>query len=144
MHEFDRRSALMLGFATTGSLLLAERAAAQPYRPDEGRQIEPGVRAVDVSERAAMPGRDSVLPPYKRIIVRDVVCQPGASHKSDSMRNDMICQCIEGEMRIDHRVGDAFAVKRGDVWTCVKGQPEDVVNTGTGPAIMRVINLLPA
>ena len=34
--------------------------------------------------------------------------------------------------------------KKGDVWTCVKGEPEDVDNLGTTVAIMRVIHLLPA
>jgi quercetin dioxygenase-like cupin family protein len=62
--------------------------------------------------------------------------------KSDSMMNDMICQCIDGEMRIDHRGGHAFTVKKGNVWTCVKGEPEDVANIGNSTAIMRVIDLL--
>ena len=126
MHDIDRRSTLMLGFASTGVVLLAEGAAAQPYRPDEGIERSPGVRIVNASERASMAGRESVLPAYKRIVVRDIVYQPGAMSKSDSMMNDMICQCIDGEMRIDHRGGHAFTVKKGNVWTCVKGEPEDV------------------
>jgi quercetin dioxygenase-like cupin family protein len=144
MHEIDRRSTLILGFATAGAAFLAEGAAAQPYRPDEGIERSPGVRIVNVSERASMAGRESVLPAYKRIVVRDIVYQPGAMSKSDSMMNDMICQCIDGEMRIDHRGGHAFTVKKGNVWTCVKGEPEDVANTGNSTAIMRVIDLLPA
>jgi uncharacterized cupin superfamily protein len=28
---------------------------------------------------------------------------------------DMVCQCIDGEMRLDHRDGHAFTVKKGDV-----------------------------
>ena len=48
------------------------------------------------------------------------------------------------EMRIDHRDGHPFTVKKGDVWTCVKGEPEDTDNTGNSVAIMRTINLLPA
>ena len=143
MHEIDRRSSLTLGLATAGAALLAEGAAAQPYRPDEGTETRhPGVRIVNVSERPSMAGRESVLPAYKRIVVRDLVYQPGATSKSDSMMNDMVCQCIDGEMRIDHRGGHAFTVKKGDVWTCVKDEPEDVTNTGNSVAIMRVINLL--
>jgi hypothetical protein len=72
MHDIDRRSTLMLGFASTGVVLLAEGAAAQPYRPDEGLERSPGVRIVNVSERASMAGRESVLPAYKRIVVRDI------------------------------------------------------------------------
>jgi quercetin dioxygenase-like cupin family protein len=60
------------------------------------------------------------------------------------MPNDMVCQCIEGEMRLDHGHGHAFPAKKGDVWSCVKGQPENVENTGSTVAIMRVINLISA
>jgi quercetin dioxygenase-like cupin family protein len=114
------------------------------YRPDGGQETAPGVRRVLVGERAsmAMGGRDAVLPNYKSLRVTDHVYQPGATSVSESMPNDMVCQCIEGEMRLDHRHGHAFSVKKGDVCTCVKGQPEDVENTGSTPAIMRVIHLL--
>jgi hypothetical protein len=60
------------------------------------------------------------------------------------MSSDMICQCIEGEMRLDHRDGHAFTVMKNDVWTCVKGKPEDTEIIGGGVAIMRVIRLLTA
>jgi hypothetical protein len=145
MGEIDRRSALVIGLATAGTALIpAGGVVAQPYRPDEGREIAPGVRVVDVSEREMMHGRDAVLPGYKRIKVVDVVFQPGATEKSDAMENDMVCQCIEGAMRLDHRDGHAFTVKKNDVWTCVKGEPEDTENISTGVAIMRVVNLIPA
>ena len=66
MDEIDRRSALMLGVAIAGTALVAaDPTVAQPYRPDEGRELAPGVRLVEVSEREAMHGRDSVLPAYK-------------------------------------------------------------------------------
>jgi hypothetical protein len=145
MDEIDRRSALMLGVAIAGTALVAaDPTVAQPYRPDEGRELAPGVRVVEVSEREAMHGRDSVLPAYKRIKVVDVVLQPNARHKDDAMRNDMVCLCLDGEMRLDHRDGHAFTVKRNDVWSCVKGEPEDTENLGNSVAIMRVVNLIPA
>ncbi|KRQ96344.1 hypothetical protein CQ10_31385 [Bradyrhizobium valentinum] len=145
MGEINRRSALMLGVATAGTAVVAaDPTVAQPYRTDEGKEIAPGVRVVEVSEREAMHGRDSVLPTYKRIKVVDVVSQPKATEKSDAMQNDMICLCLDGEMRIDHRDGHAFTVKKNDVWTCVKGEPEDTENIGNSAAIMRVINLIPA
>jgi hypothetical protein len=28
---------------------------------------------------------------------------------------DMVCQCIDGEMRLDHRDGHVFTIKKGDV-----------------------------
>ncbi|MGY3354346.1 hypothetical protein ACVWZK_001009 [Bradyrhizobium sp. GM0.4] len=146
MGEIDRRSALMLGVATAGTALVvaANPTAAQPYRPDEGKELAPGVRLVEVSEREAMHGRYSVLPAYKRIKVVDIVFQPKVTHKDDAMRNDMVCQCVEGEMRLDHRDGHPFTVKKNDVWTCVKGEPEDTENIGSNAAVMRVINLITA
>jgi hypothetical protein len=49
---------------------------------------------------------------------------------------------MEGELRLDHRAGHAFTVKKGDVWTCVKGEPEDTYNMGNTAAVMREIALL--
>ena len=141
--EIDRRSAFLLGLATAGTALApSDPAEAQTYRPDEGREIGPGVRVVNVSERDPMHGRDSVLPAYKRVVVRDVVFQPGAKDKNEAMSSDMVCVCTEGEMLMDHRNGHPFKVKKNDVWTCVKGQPEDTENIGSTAAIMRVIALL--
>jgi hypothetical protein len=141
----DRRLALALGLTAIGSVVAAPaRTAAQPYRPDEGVELWPGVRLVRVSERSSMAagGRDAVLPGYKSVRVDDLVYQPGAKSRNDAMPNDMVCQCIEGELRLDHRHGHAFSAKKGDVWTCLKAQPEDVENTGSTVAIMRVIHLL--
>lgn len=137
----ERRGVLGLGLAATAGLLgmAACPTKAQPYRADEGVEASPGVRRVFVGEREAM------LPNYKRVRVMDIVHQPGAAKTIDaSMPNDMICQCIEGQMRLDHRDGHLISVKKGDVWTCSKGEPEDVENTGSTVAIMRVINLLPS
>ena len=137
----ERREALSLGLAVAAGLfgMAACPAEAQPYRADEGVEASPGVRRVFVGERATM------LPGYKRVRVMDVVHQPGAAKTLDAaMPNDMICQCIEGQMRLDHRDGNPISVKKGDVWTCSKGEPEDVENTGSTMAIMRVINLLPS
>jgi hypothetical protein len=146
MSDTDRRLALALGLSAVGGVLAAPRqVAAQPYRPDEGEEIQPGVRRVLVNERTSMPGRDHVLPGYKRIRMVDFVFQPGVERKDERMPTDMVCLCTEGEMRIDHRHGPehAFRVRRGDVWTCVKDQPEDVVNVGGTVAVMRVITFWP-
>jgi hypothetical protein len=145
MGEIDRRSALLLGLITSGTALVStDPAMAQPYRPDEGQEVRPGVRRVNLGERGPMPGRDTVLPGYMKIVGRDFLFQPGVKDRVDAMGNDMLCQCIEGEFRIDHRHGHSFTAKKGDVWTCLKGDPEDVDNLGTTVAIMRVIHLLPA
>jgi hypothetical protein len=142
----DRRLALALGLTAMGGALAAPArpTAAQPYRADEGQEMAPGVRRVVVSERASMGGRDSVLPGYKRIRTVDYVFQPGSKDTTEVMQDDMVCLLLDGEMRIDHRHGHAFDAKKGDVWTCVKGEAEDAVNTGGTVAIMRVVVLVSA
>jgi quercetin dioxygenase-like cupin family protein len=146
MSDTDRRFTLALGLsAVSGVLTVPRHAVAQTYRPDEGVEVQPGVRRIVVKERTGMPGREFVLPGYKRIRMVDFVFQPGVERKDDRMPTDMVCLCTEGEMRIDHRHGQehAFSVSKGDVWTCVKDQPEDVKNTGSTAAVMRVISFWP-
>jgi hypothetical protein len=43
-------------FSAGTALLVADSTLAQPYRPDERRELAPGVRVVEVSEREAMHG----------------------------------------------------------------------------------------
>jgi quercetin dioxygenase-like cupin family protein len=138
MTDMNRRSALTLGLAATSAVVFNESAAAQPYAADQGKQIAPGVRVVDLGKR------ESMVPNYKTVSMRDVVYQAKAKSSNPSMANDMVCHCAEGELRIKQGPGMEFNVKKGDVWSCRKGQPEDGENIGSGVAIMRVIDLLPA
>src|SRR3954452_2943869 len=102
MSNTDRRFARALGFAAVGGALGASSpGVAQPYRPDQGEEVGPGVRRVRVSERTSMGGRDSVLPGYKSVRVVDYVFQPGAKDTEESMSMEMVCQCLEGEFSID-------------------------------------------
>ena len=128
MRDFDRRSTVALGLATaTAGLATPQTASAETYGPNygptDGRERAPGVRMVeDISKRA------SELPAYKTA--------------SPTMMNDMVCHCLDGELHIDHGGGKQFVAKKGDVWTCAKGMPENATNNGSTVAIMRVIDLL--
>ena len=58
-----------------------------------------------------------------------------------SMANDMVCQCLEGELAVDQGMGQ-WVAKAGDVWSCKKGMAETTENrSDTTVGIMRVINL---
>ncbi|HYG90972.1 MAG TPA: hypothetical protein VD978_32490 [Azospirillum sp.] len=138
MVDMDRRSTLAFGLGTASLLALPGSAVAETYRPDEGKELAPGVRQVDLGKRA------SHVPGYKTVSMRDFVYQPGASTKNPSMPNDMVCHCLEGELMIDQPGHGEFRAKKGDVWSCAKGMPENGRNTGNTAAIMRVIDLLPA
>ena len=56
------------------------------------------------------------------------------------MANDMVCHCAEDELRIKQAPGTEFVAKKGDVWSCNKGLPEETENIGSGVSIMRVID----
>jgi hypothetical protein len=72
MLDIDRRSALAIGFAGLSGLVLPEHAAAQTYGPNEGKELTQGVRQIDLGER------ESLIPAYKKVRLRDIVLQPGA------------------------------------------------------------------
>jgi quercetin dioxygenase-like cupin family protein len=137
MENMDRRLVLGLGLAAS-TLALPTAAIAQTYGPDEGKEVGPGVRVVDLGMR------DSVIPAYKMVKLRDVVIQPGAKTPDNMMKNDMICHMTEGELAVVQN-GKEFAVKKGDVWSCAKGNTtEGTQNKGSAVAIMRVIDLMTA
>jgi hypothetical protein len=92
MEAITRRSALALGVASAATLPVlctATPASAERYRPDEGKEIAPGVRRIDLSKRP------SEIPAYDTVSMRDIVYQPGAKSDNPGMANDMVCHCLE-------------------------------------------------
>jgi quercetin dioxygenase-like cupin family protein len=130
MTHMDRRSALSLGFAATAAFAAVASAAAQTQPPA-------GV------SRQTWGNRESMIPGYKSVAMRDVVYQPGAKTSNPTMPNDMVCHVPEGELRVKQSDGMEFVAKKGDVWTCKKGIGEDLENVGSTVAIMRIIDLVP-
>jgi hypothetical protein len=139
MESLERRAVLFASAtaATLPALFAPRLAFAQRYRPDEGREIAPGVRRVELTKRA------SEIPGYATVSLRDVVYQPGSKSGNPSMANDMVCHCLEGELHVTQGPGKQFVARTGDVWSCKKGMPETNVNNGQTVAIMRVIDLIP-
>ena len=136
MLDIDRRSALAIGFAGLSGLVLPEQAAAQTYGPNEGNELTQGVRQIDLGER------ESLIPAYKKVHLRDIVLQPGAKTPDNAMMNDMLCHMTEGELAVVQN-DKQFTAKKGDVWTCAKGiTTEGTQNKSNAVAIMRIIDLL--
>jgi hypothetical protein len=82
MEDMNRRSAIGLG--VTGALFaLTPPAVAQEYGPNDGKELSPGVRMVEVG------ARDSDLTAYKTIQIVDVIWQPGATSSADPMPYDI-------------------------------------------------------
>ncbi len=137
MASMNRRSALTLALAAA-SVAAAPGEAARAQAATGGKEIAPGVRRVNLSERASM------IPAYKSVSMVDVVYQPKAKLATRvPMANDMVCHCPEGELRVEQTPGEEFVVKKGDVWSCNKGLLEETENIGPGISVMRIINLLP-
>jgi quercetin dioxygenase-like cupin family protein len=137
MTDMNRRSVLSLGVVAS-TFALPAVATAQTYGPTEGKELGPGVRQVDLGER------ESLIPAYKMVRLRDIVLAPGAKTPTNMMPNDMLCHMTEGELAVVQNEKQ-FTVKKGDVWTCSKDlNTEGTQNKGTTVAIMRIIDLMPA
>jgi hypothetical protein len=137
MAGMNRRAALTLALAAA-SVAGAPGEAARAQAATGGKEIAPGVRRVNLSERASM------IPAYKSVSMVDVVYQPKAKLATGvPMANDMVCHCPEGELRVKQTPGGEFVAKKGDVWSCNKGLLEETENIGPGISVMRIINLLP-
>ena len=131
MADIDRRSVLSLSVAAS-AFVFPVAAAAQPA----GKELAPGVKQIDFGER------DSLIPAYKKVRLRDIVIAPGAQTPERDMMNDMLCHMTEGELTVVQNKKE-FVVKKGDVWTCAKGlNTEGTQNKGSATAIMRIIDLL--
>ena len=137
MEDIDRRSMFGLGIAAS-TFLIPAIATAQTYGPTAGKELAPGVRQVDLGER------ESLIPAYKTLRMRDIVIAAGAKTPEREMMNDMLCHMTEGELAVIQNAKE-FTVKKGDVWSCAKGiNTEGTQNKGSAVAIMRIIDLLPA
>ena len=134
--ELHRRSAIALGVtvAATPIIAFSGTASAAHYAADEGKEMVPGIRLVELGTR------DSMIPAFKTIVMFDLVFAPGAVFPEAPMDHDMVCQVTEGELQI--KQGDIeFTVSPGDVYSCGKGTPEQATNSGGEVAVMRVIEL---
>ncbi|WFU87124.1 cupin domain-containing protein [Rhizobium sp. CC1099] len=138
MEAINRRSTIALGLTAAATPLIAwaTPAVAQTSGSDEGKELAPGVREITHGERA------SVIPAYAMVKLRDIVIQPGAKTPDNMMANDMLCHMTEGELSVVQNE-KKFTVKKGDVWTCAKGDTtEGTQNTSSAVAIMRIIDLM--
>jgi hypothetical protein len=138
MESLDRRSAIVLGAAVFAPLVSFSRpAAAAMYAPDAGKEVMPGVRQVELGTWPIDLGA------YKSAVVNDYVFAPGSGFPSEAMKNDMICQMVEGEVWV--KQGDKeFTAKMGHTFSCAKDSFEEDKNQSSAVAVMRVIDLLPA
>ena len=133
MRNVDRRSAVGLGLAAA-SMAVVKPAAAQAAGYKDATPW-PGVvvRAYDGETPSLIPG-------FKTVSMRDVIVQPGSKTMGPPMMNAMICHITEGELQVEQD-GKTFTAKKNFVWSCNKDTKEQVSNTGTVAAVMRITDL---
>ena len=126
MTQFTRRS-LLVGLGSAAVVTEASRALAQQQ---------------DRVQRGDAKTFPSMIPGVGQIRVREVTYQSGGK-TSGPMPHSMVCECKAGVLEVSQ---DSMTktMHTGDMWTCHKGMVETVENKGTQPAVMRVIELVPA
>jgi quercetin dioxygenase-like cupin family protein len=136
----NRRSVLALGASATAAPLLfsaAQAAAKKEYGPDEGKELHPGVRLIELGTF------NSDIPAYKSITMVDIVFQPGAVAPVEPMDNDMVCHIAAGEFTIK-KADKEFTVKEGEMYTCTKGKTDGATNISSVVGIHRIGILIAA
>ena len=141
----SRRSAVTLGLSAVAAAPLfasarsAKAAGVPNYGPNEGRELSPGRRLVEIGE---IP---SEMDAYKSIKVVDVVYQPGAADPKEAVMDvDMMCYILAGEFSIKKTGKEPYTVKEGDFYTCGKGKTDKATNIGSGVGVHRIAMLMPA
>jgi len=128
MAHLDRRRFLLLGLSAAAVALgKSPRVLAQQQ---------------DLVQRGAVKKFRSMIPGVAEIVVREVTYQPGGN-TSRSMPHSMVCECTAGVLQVSQDTMTR-TINTGEMWTCHKGMLETVENKGTIPAVMRVIELVPA
>lgn len=141
----SRRSAVALSLTAAAAAPLftaatsAKAAGAPNYGPNEGRELSPGRRLVEIGE---IP---SEMEAYKSVKIVDVVYQPGAADPKEAVMDvDMMCYILAGEFSIKKAGKEPYTVKEGDFYTCGKGKTDKATNIGSGVGIHRIAMLMPA
>ena len=133
MQKIDRRSAVALGLAAASAAVVKPAAAQTAGYKDATPWPGVTVRSYDGETPSLIPG-------FKTVSMRDVILQPGSKTMGPPMMNPMVCHIAEGELQIEQD-GKTFTAKKNYVWTCNKDTKEQVSNTGSVAAIMRITDL---
>ena len=133
MKGMNRRSTMALGLSAAASPLFipAAAAATKEYGPNDGKELYPGVRLVELG------AFNSDIPAYKSIFMVDIVFQPGAVAPESKMNDDMVCQITAGEFKIK-KADKEFTLKEGEMYTCAKGKTDGSTNTSSVVGIHRI------
>jgi quercetin dioxygenase-like cupin family protein len=137
--SMNRRTAMTLCVSTTAAPLFLSAALAETkqYGPNDGKELFPGVRVVELGTF------NSDIPAYKSIMMVDIVFQPGAVVPETPMDSDMVCYIAAGEFKIK-KADKEFTVKEGEMYTCSKGKTDAATNTSRVVGIHRIGMLMPA
>jgi quercetin dioxygenase-like cupin family protein len=145
MEVMTRRSAIALGLTTAAAAPLfglatpAGAAGAPAYGPNDGKELSPGRRLVEIGTAL------SDIPAYKSVRIVDIVYQPGAGDPTEAVMDmDMLCYILAGEFTVKKMGKEPYTVKEGDFYTCGKGKTDQATNISNRVGIHRIAMMLPA
>ena len=126
MPQFTRRS-LLVGVGS-GAVLVGDALRVLAQQQDRAQR----------GDAKTFP---SMIPGVAQIRVREVTYHGGKTRAP--MPHSMVCECKVGVLEVSQ---DSMTrtMNTDDMWTCHKGMVETVEHKGTQPAVMRVIELVPA
>ena len=133
MAHINRRSTLALGLGAASLLVL--RTPSAEAAVGEEKELAKGVKQKILGEGP------SIIPGYRKVSMRDIIFEPGATVGPNTMKNPMVCHIPQGELTLVQD-GKEFVAKKDHVWTCAKDTVEGATNKGTTVAIMRITDLL--
>jgi hypothetical protein len=134
MANINRRSTLALGLGAAS--LFALRTPSAEAAVGEEKDLAKGVKQRILGEGPA------IIPGYSKVVLRDIIVQPGATIPPNQMKNAMVCHITHGQLKVTQN-GKDFVAKKNYVWTCAKDTTsEGVTNTGKTVAVMRITDLL--
>lgn len=134
-----RRATFGAGLLALSGLLgpaRARGASIGPYGPESGTELAPGVREVQLDEREIELGA------YRRIVLVDLIFQPGAGIVVDPVPADAVYLGRSGLLRIELDERGSFVLKSDRLLGASRGAVGRLSNPGAEPAVLRVVELL--
>ena len=136
--DTDRRQALASAGAVFAMLASAGRAQGCPAEGvTAGSEIAPGVREIFLTSREVR------LANCKLLWMTHLILAPGAATSPDIVANDTVVLLEQGLLRVSLDEQEFVLCGTGALWAFPEGSNLAYRNTGTDPAVLRVIELLP-
>ena len=138
-HEFDRRSALLLGLG--GAAVLFGKSQIAFADDVKAEELAPGVTLKIFKEVDPI----GPVPGFKKARLMEITWQPGAKFADPNPSKTVdICEIQGAPLYAEIQGKEPFTLQPGDIYFCPVGNVETDTNQSDKPSIMRIIELDPA